>query len=116
MYLVEEFFFAALSLRQFEWAMFFLQLVRAQHPKSIKSMRMLAQYYEAMGELVKAQEILLDLFSENPTDSQTVKRLVCLFRDMDMETQAVGLLNKYLEATQDDTEAWLELADIYASK
>ena len=60
-------------------------MTRAQFPKSVKSMRMLAQYYEAMGELVKAQEILLDMFEANPCDAQTVKRLASLFRDMDME-------------------------------
>ncbi len=47
---------------------------------------MLAMYYESQGELVKAQEILLELISEDPTDSQTLKRLVSLYRDMDMET------------------------------
>ena len=49
-------------------------------------------------------------------DTQTVKRLVVLFRDMDMESQAISILNKYLESNQDDTEAWLELADIYIAK
>jgi len=29
MYLVEEFFYAALAMRQFEWAQFFLQMTRA---------------------------------------------------------------------------------------
>lgn len=48
-------------------------------------MRMLAMFYECQGELVKAQEILLDLISEDPTDQQTLKRLVALYRDMDME-------------------------------
>lgn len=79
-------------------------------------MRLLAQYYEARGELVKAQEILLDLFEENALDTQTVKRLFVLFRDMDMEQQAITIMNKYLESNQDDTDAWLELADIYIQK
>ena len=79
-------------------------------------MRLLAQYYEARGELVKAQEILLDLFENNALDTQTVKRLFVLFRDMDMEQQAITIMNKYLEANQDDTEAWLELANIYIQK
>lgn len=46
-------------------------------------------FYECQGELVKAQEILLDLISEDPTDHQTLKRLVALYRDMEMETQAI---------------------------
>jgi len=42
MYLVEEFFYAALALREFDWSLFFLQVVRSLFPKSVKSMRMLA--------------------------------------------------------------------------
>jgi len=103
MYLVEEFFFAALTQTQFDWAQFFLQMIRQQCPKSVKSMRLLAMFHEAQGDVLKAQEILLDMFEENPTDAQTVKRIVCLFRDMEgMETQAIQTLNKYLENAQDD--------------
>lgn len=65
-------------------------------------MRLLAMYHESLGDLPKAQEILLDLFNSDPTDAQTVKRLVCLFRDMDMESQAISVLNKYLEGAQQD--------------
>lgn len=61
MYLVEEFFFAACELQQLEWAQFFLQMVRAKFPQSVKSMRMLGIYYEAQGDVLKAQEIYLDL-------------------------------------------------------
>ena len=77
---------------------------------------MLAIFYEAKGELIKAQEILLDLFEDNPCDAQTVKRLVSLFRDMDMENEAISILNKYIEQTQDDCEAWQQLADIYCAR
>ena len=52
-------------------------------------MRMLAMFYEMQGEVAKAQEILLDMISEDPSDGQTVKRLVSLYRDMNMETQAI---------------------------
>lgn len=77
---------------------------------------MLAMFYECQGELVKAQEILLDLISEDPTDQQTLKRLVALYRDMDMEAQAIQVLNKFVEMNQEDVEAWLELADLYLNK
>lgn len=46
-------------------------------------------FYECQGELVKAQEILIDLIQEDPNDSQTLKRLIALYRDMEMETQAI---------------------------
>lgn len=64
-------------------------MTRAKYPKAIKTMRMLAMFYEMQGEVAKAQEILLDMISEDPSDGQTVKRLVSLYRDMNMETQAI---------------------------
>ena len=64
-------------------------MTRARFPKAIKTMRMLAMFYECQGELVKAQEILIDLIQEDPNDSQTLKRLIALYRDMEMETQAI---------------------------
>lgn len=66
--------------------------------------------------MVKAQTIYLDLIQSNASDGQTIKRLVCLFRDMDMLDSALKVLNKYVEVNQDDHEAWLELSDIYLSK
>lgn len=66
--------------------------------------------------MIKAQEIYLDLIEANPSDSQTIKRLVCLFRDMEMLSSALVVLNKYVEVNQEDYEAWLELSDIYMSK
>lgn len=47
-------------------------------------MRMLGMFYEANDEIVKAQEIYLDLFEQNIADTQTIKRLIALYRDMEM--------------------------------
>ena len=69
MYLAEEFFFAACELQQMEWAAFFLHMIRNQFPKSIKSMRMLAVYYEANGQCDKAKAILEDIIEGNPSDT-----------------------------------------------
>ena len=116
MYLVEEFFYAACELKQLDWAQFFLRMVRTKFPKSVKSMRMLAVFYESVGDIVKAQEIYLDMIESNPEDQQSIKRLVCLYRDQEMYSSAIKVLNQYIESNQDDAEAWMELADIYLSK
>ena len=79
-------------------------------------MRLLGMWYEAQNEMVKSQEIYLDLVENNTADSQTIKRLVCIYREMNMYPQATQMLNKYLENNQEDQEAWKELADIYLSK
>ena len=102
MYLIDEFFCAALELKQFEWAEFFLRVVRVQFPKSVKVTRMLAMYHEGHGEALKARDIYLDLIDAEPTDAVSVKRLVALFRDMGVLNSALQLLNKYLEVNQED--------------
>ena len=96
MYLVEEFFASALELRQFEWADFFLRVVRVQFPKSVKVTRMVGMFYEAHGDALKAQAIYLDLIAAEPTDAVTVKRLIALFRDMGVVNSALDILNNYL--------------------
>ena len=68
MYLAEEFFYSACELRHVDWAQFFLAMVRNQFPKSVKSMRMLGSFHEVMGDIVKAQEIYLDMIESNPED------------------------------------------------
>lgn len=116
MYLIEAFFFAACELKEIDWAKAFLTIIRNEHPRSVKSMRLLGVWYEAQNDAVKAQEIYLDMIEGNNADVATIKRLVCLFRDMDMMKQAISILNKYLENNMEDHEAWKELADIYLSK
>jgi len=116
MYLIEEFFMAACEQKELAWAQFFLQVIRVKFPKSVKAMRFLGIFYEAQGQVIKAQEIYLDLIDQNPSDGQSIKRLVCLFRDMEMLSSALTVLNKYVEVNQEDHEAWLELSDIYLSK
>ena len=106
MYLVDEFFAAALELKQFDWAEYFLRVVRCQFPKSIKVTRMLAMYHEAHGDAAKASTIYLDLISAEPTDAVSVKRLVALFRDMGVQNEALQILTKYLEVNQEDMEGW----------
>jgi len=39
----------------------------------------------------------VELIQNNASDGQTVKRLVALYRDNDLLTQAIDLLNGYLE-------------------
>lgn len=93
---------AACELKELAWSQFFLQMIRVRFPKSVKSMRFLGIFYEAQGQVVKAQEIYLDLIEANPSDAQTIKRLVCLFRDMEMNSSALTVLNKYVEVNQED--------------
>ena len=81
LYMIEEFFVAALELKKLDWAKVFLDIVSAKHPQSVKEMRMLGQFHEASQDSDKAKEIYNELISINPTDFQTIKRLIALHRD-----------------------------------
>lgn len=81
-------------------------MIRLQFPQSIKVMRLLAVFYEAKGEMDKAQNILIDLIEQNPLDKQSIKRLVALYRDMHWHNEAISVLNKFVEVNQQDAEAW----------
>lgn len=47
-HLTEEFFMAALDLKQIDWAQIFLRAICILFPDNVKSMRLLAMYYEAL--------------------------------------------------------------------
>jgi predicted TPR repeat methyltransferase len=79
--MIEEFFVAALELKKLDWGKVFLDIVSAKHPQSVKEMRMLGQFHEASQDSDKAKEIYNELISINPTDFQTIKRLIALHRD-----------------------------------
>ena len=114
--IVEEFYLAALDMKQLEWASAFLRVICQEFNQNLKGLRLLAMLYEAQGNTFKAQEIYLEILEGHPDDTQTLKRLISLYRYNDMVNDAIAMLNKYLIINQVDEEAWAELGDIYLSK
>jgi hypothetical protein len=53
-------------------------------------------YHEAKDEANKARDIYQELINNEPTDAQTVKRLVALLRDSGLTNGALEVLNKYV--------------------
>jgi len=79
-------------------------------------MRFLAMFYEAKGDIFRAQELYLEILEGTPEDSFTMKRLISLYRNNDSVNDAISMCNKYIEINQVDEEAWSELLDIYLNK
>ena len=52
--MVEEFYLACLELKLIDWAQVFLKMICQQFPNDLKSMRMLAMFYEAQGSNLRA--------------------------------------------------------------
>ena len=61
MYLVEEFFYASLDLKAFDWGKMFLLIVGKKFIQSVKSMRMQGMLFEALQEHEKAKAIYAEL-------------------------------------------------------
>ena len=59
--MVEEFFYAAVQLKQYDWAEVFLKIIRHFHPQSVKSMRLLGVFYESQLSIEKALNIYHEL-------------------------------------------------------
>ena len=51
---IEDFFMACLELKLFDWSELFLKSLCNIFPEGHKTMRMLAMWYEAKGNIVKA--------------------------------------------------------------
>ena len=82
----------------------------------MKSMRLLGIYYEGKGNLDKASDIYMELLEGSMMDSSTMKRMIAIYRDREMFSECIQMINKYLEVNMNDFDLWLELADIYLLK
>lgn len=97
---MEEFFLAALEVKQIEWAHVFLKYISQRFPQSVKSMRLLAMFHESAQDLDKARSIYHELLSINANDAHALKRLVAMERDRGRLNEAIVLLNQFLESNQ----------------
>ena len=114
--MLEEAYYAALDKKANDWANAFLRVITKEFPQTPKTMRMLGMLHESLQDQDKARDIYSEILQANASDFQTLKRLIALERDSNKLGDAIQLLNKYLEANQQDTEAWLELSDIYLAR
>jgi Flp pilus assembly protein TadD len=59
------------------------------------------------------EEIYNTILDADPTDQTLLKRKIALSKAQGQTEKTVKLLMEYLNIFMADTEAWLELADIY---
>jgi len=71
--------------------------------------------HEAMEDYEKAEEIYQSLREFNPTFSFPYTRLVAIAKEKNDVVQAINLLNEYLKIFMAETDAWVELGELYLS-
>lgn len=70
---------------------------------------------ESEGNLSEALKVYQAILKVDPLDTISMKRLVCIAKARNEKDQAIILMKEYLNVFAIDTEAWLELADLYLS-
>ena len=110
---LEEVFFSALECKAFDWADIILLKINGHIPRSPKSVRYLAMFHEAKGDLDKAKNLYREWIKANPEDTIAYRRLAAYLRDSGLLDEAIQTLNKALEMDMADTQIWFELSQIY---
>ena len=62
---------------------------------------------------MQASTIYQQILSNDPMDVLTLKRQICLAKVTGSREITIKLLNEFLTVFQNDTEAWMELAELY---
>lgn len=81
--------------------------------KSVRVMRLRGLQMESKGEWPEALSLYDSILQENPHDSLTHKRRVCIHKAIGNKVKAIECLNDYIKTFSTDDSAWLELGTLY---
>lgn len=85
-----------------------------------KLMALRGLFQEAVAQDDAALRQVLDqyenILKNDPSNMPVSKRRIALFKSLNKITEAITALNKFLDASPTDAEAWAELADLYVSQ
>jgi len=84
-------------------------------PESKRVGRLEAMLLEAKGSWAEAEKAYSSLLEDSPLDQILHKRRAAMAKARGNISEAIDLLNKYLETFMADHDAWRELAEIYVS-
>jgi len=87
----------------------------AQFPDSLRVKRLEGMMWEAKGEFELAMNEYDDILKDDPNNMFAVKRQVALLRARGRPADAVRKLVDHLSVVCSDSEAWVQLSDLYLS-
>jgi len=111
---IEQVCVAALDVHKLDVADQCLQRLRGQFgPESLRVQRLEGLRLEASEDWSGALDIYEQILQEDDANSAARKRKVAIWRQRGEIGRAVAELNRYLRDFMSDTEAWMELCELY---
>ena len=107
---------ASLDCSHFEITKSALSKLSARFPKSTRVLVLKGMLLEAQGLTEEALALYQDIIGKDPLNRESRRRKVTVHKSKGQTKIAIQELCKYLSLFMGDTEAWLELCDLYTQE
>uniref|UniRef100_A0A0R3RTN8 ER membrane protein complex subunit 2 n=1 Tax=Elaeophora elaphi TaxID=1147741 RepID=A0A0R3RTN8_9BILA len=104
---------AALDLARTDVVMECIQALQERFPRSNRVLKLQAMRLEALKRYDSATHLYEQLIESDPTNMSYRKRRIAILKAQGNRQEEIRELNEYLKTFISDTEAWLELSDLY---
>ncbi|KAE9416813.1 hypothetical protein Angca_004029, partial [Angiostrongylus cantonensis] len=107
---------AALDCARLDLAGECISALNSRFPRSNRVLRLQAMHYEAAEQYDSALTLYERLIEDDPTNNSFRKRKVALLLAQGLRLDAIRELNGYLKIFLNDSEAWLQLSDLFLAE
>ncbi|CAJ0607885.1 unnamed protein product [Cylicocyclus nassatus] len=104
---------AALDCARLDLAGECISALNHRFPRSNRVLRLQAMHHEAADQFDTALALYERLIEEDPTNNSFRKRKVAVLLAQGMRLEAIRELNDYLKIFLNDSEAWLQLSELF---
>ncbi|XGW11549.1 hypothetical protein V3C99_012771 [Haemonchus contortus] len=107
---------AALDCARLDLAGECISALNRRFPKSNRVLRLQAMHHEAAEQFDTAMALYERLIEEDPTNNSFRKRKVAVLLAQGLRLEAIRELNDYLKIFLNDSEAWLQLSELFLAE
>eukprot|EP00128_Syssomonas_multiformis_P007207 Colp12_sorted_trinity150504_noHs@11287 len=114
--ILEQVLIASLDCGRDDLANRCFQELNKQFPGSRRVLSLKGMMLESAEKWEEAEEVYQKLIEADPTNAIARKRKIAIVKAQGKVSEAIEMLNKYVQEFMADYEAWMELADLYISQ
>ncbi|WKX95480.1 hypothetical protein Q1695_012160 [Nippostrongylus brasiliensis] len=107
---------AALDCARLDLASECISALKRRFPRSSRVMRLQAMHHEASEQFDTALAFYERLIEDDPTNNSFRKRKVAVLLAQGLRLEAIRELNDYLKIFLNDSEAWLQLSELFLAE